>query len=185
MNFPAVETEIPAYLYSNQKLEDTVLISISDKVNTYLKTITYDINLCKSPIERLFYVEMVSEIESKKSNSASPGCNLELSINPQVEISGNGEKFIVDFVFSVVDFNVKKTWSFIVECDGFEFHSSKEKMRKDYMRQRSLQRLGYSLIRFTGSEIYEDCYTCISSAVMIVEAHIRDYYKQHNLNYYD
>ena len=44
----------------------------------------------------------------------------------------------------------------IVECDGFEFHSTKEKFKSDRQRDRAFKARGYDVMRFSGSEIWTD-----------------------------
>ena len=44
----------------------------------------------------------------------------------------------------------------VVECDGFEFHSSKESFIADRKRERILRASGYDTLRYAGSEIYND-----------------------------
>ncbi len=44
----------------------------------------------------------------------------------------------------------------IVECDGFNYHSDKEKFKNDRQRDRALKALGFDVWRFSGSEIYND-----------------------------
>lgn len=48
----------------------------------------------------------------------------------------------------------RKNFGLIVECDGFEYHSSKEMFSKDRKRDRTLQLRGYKVLRFSGQEIY-------------------------------
>ena len=43
-----------------------------------------------------------------------------------------------------------------IECDGHDFHSSKEQIMKDNQRTRILTKNGWSVIRYSGSEIYQD-----------------------------
>lgn len=42
----------------------------------------------------------------------------------------------------------------VIECDGFDFHSSKADMTRDRERDRTFSGMGYRVVRFTGSEIY-------------------------------
>ena len=42
----------------------------------------------------------------------------------------------------------------VVECDGFQFHSDKETFTKDRRKDRELQRHGYKIHRYSGTEIY-------------------------------
>ncbi|GAC34942.1 endonuclease domain-containing protein [Paraglaciecola polaris] len=48
----------------------------------------------------------------------------------------------------------RKDFGLIVECDGFEYHSSKEMFSKDRKRDRALHSKGYKVLRFSGQEIY-------------------------------
>jgi hypothetical protein len=47
-----------------------------------------------------------------------------------------------------------------IEIDGREFHSTADQLTKDARRQREIQSLGWTVIRFSGSEIYENAYIC-------------------------
>lgn len=44
----------------------------------------------------------------------------------------------------------------IVECDGFDYHSDKEKFISDRKRDRALQNRGYRVLRYAGSEIHKN-----------------------------
>lgn len=49
----------------------------------------------------------------------------------------------------------------IVECDGHEFHErTKQQAQRDRSRDRELQRSGYRVFRFTGSELFKDPFAC-------------------------
>lgn len=49
----------------------------------------------------------------------------------------------------------------IVECDGHEFHErTKHQAQRDRSRDRELQRSGYRVFRFTGSELFKDPFAC-------------------------
>jgi len=62
-----------------------------------------------------------------------------------------------------VDFLLKDA-RLIIELDGHDYHSSKEQLEKDSQRQRYLTRAGYTVIRFTGREIYQDAEKCAAIA---------------------
>lgn len=49
-------------------------------------------------------------------------------------------------------------WTYVaIECDGHDFHEkTKEQAQRDKRRDRDLQRLGWRVVRFTGSEICRD-----------------------------
>jgi hypothetical protein len=42
----------------------------------------------------------------------------------------------------------------IVECDGYQYHSGRDKFQSDRQRDRALQARGYEVLRFSGSEIH-------------------------------
>lgn len=44
----------------------------------------------------------------------------------------------------------------VVECDGFEFHGEHSAFTKDRQRDRSFSKLGYSVRRYSGSEIHSN-----------------------------
>ena len=48
-----------------------------------------------------------------------------------------------------------------VECDGEEFHSSKEAQIKDRKRDNDLTSIGWLILRFSGKEIYQSSKNCI------------------------
>lgn len=65
-----------------------------------------------------------------------------------------------------VDFEVKYPFfgdllEIVVECDGHDFHErTKQQASRDKRRDRDLQRLGYQVFRFTGSDIHGDARGC-------------------------
>lgn len=71
----------------------------------------------------------------------------------------------VDFLFG----------GFIFELDGYEFHKSKEQRDRDYKRERYFQKTGYTVIRFTGTEIFLDPNKCAKEAFEIMVRAEKDY----------
>jgi len=68
-----------------------------------------------------------------------------------------------------VDFILKDA-RLIIELDGHDYHSTKEQLEKDAIRQRYLSRAGYTVIRFTGREINRNPKSCV--------AEVREIYKE-------
>lgn len=60
-----------------------------------------------------------------------------------------------------VDFFLKDA-RLIIELDGHAYHSTKEQLERDAIRQRYLTRAGYTVIRFTGREIVRDVQSCVT-----------------------
>lgn len=81
-----------------------------------------------TPIEGIFYDKFVERYPKE-------------DIHAQVWI----KKFRVDFLIM--------PYQIIVECDGKEFHQDQA---KDFRRDKVLHRLGYRIMRFTGSQIYQE-----------------------------
>ena len=76
-----------------------------------------------------------------------------LSIYPQFRVG----QYKVDFM--VVGTAVGEYHRIIVECDGHEFHDRDENQRRhEKQRDRYLQRKGYKVFHFTGSEIVNNPY---------------------------
>ena len=80
-----------------------------------------------------------------------------LTVRPQQQIGD----YRVDFYIEYLTLCDGKTSKVIVECDGHDFHEkTKEQAQKDKKRDRVLQSYGYSVFRFTGSEIWSDPFKC-------------------------
>ena len=101
----------------------------------------FKLRLCESPIELRFFVYAMHKI---------PG------LHPQVVV----DSYRIDLAVPE-----KKV---AIELDGHEFHKSREQRTYDAKRQRYLQRQGWQVIRFTGTEIYEDVFKCIDEAIEII-----------------
>lgn len=65
-------------------------------------------------------------------------------------------------------------WRIAVECDGHNYHErTKEQATHDRRRDRHLQRHGWHVMRFTGSEIFRDVRGCVSE-VLALAADLQD-----------
>jgi very-short-patch-repair endonuclease len=70
---------------------------------------------------------------------------------PNLKIEGRGIRAdLFVFVPSKPDFRV------VVECDGFAFHTSKQRFVTDRKRDRLLRSNGFDVLRYSGSEIFAD-----------------------------
>lgn len=117
----------------------------------------YLVNL--SPIEQILAVAIMFY---EKVSTSKP--KIKLNIKYQETISIEGSKYIADFVIysAVVDNKTKKlSKPIIIECDGYEYHSKKEQMSRDYKRERALKLNGFDILRFTGSQIYNEPIVCV------------------------
>lgn len=119
---------------------------------------------CESPIEQMLSIELeranISRIEEY---------NPFITVSPiykNYNIECEDAKYRVDFMFMVGYVNqgekgLNEVVKFVIECDGHEFHQkTKEQVEYDNCRQRALQKAGYEVIRFSGTEIWHKPYKC-------------------------
>ena len=126
----------------------------------------------KSPIEKLFLSQSLLTLPVSGWAIYQRTSNLpfewadgfdDVSSNAEIDFYGHPlivipqfkvDKFLtVDFLFYVEDLDIK----LIVECDGHDFHEkTKEQAKKDKQRDRYLITSGFYVLRFTGSEIWND-----------------------------
>jgi len=81
----------------------------------------------------------------------------ELPFQAQAKV-GN---FLCDFIFPAA--------MLIVECDGHDFHSTKEQLLADAKRDRILVRMGWTVVRYRGAEIHADARLCALEIKEILE----------------
>lgn len=129
---------------------------------------------CESPMEQLLAIEMerlgVCNIEH-----FNPFVKVNELLN-QGEININGKTYYADFLFTVSYFKKVKgefkadcIKKFVIEVDGHEFHQkTKEQVEHDNERQRALQKAGYEVIRFSGTEVYHKSYKCASEVLSVI-----------------
>lgn len=104
-----------------------------------------------SPIEALFldsFCAMTYEygFTIAKRSAAREGV---ITVLPQAHVA---EHYRADFLVSYHFFG--SDYRIVVECDGHDFHErTKEQAKRDKRRDRDLQKLGYEVFRFTGSEL--------------------------------
>lgn len=60
----------------------------------------------------------------------------------------------------------------IVECDGKEWHDgTADQAQRDRARDRYLQASGYIVLRFSGSEIYNQSFKCVCEIALTFHEH--------------
>lgn len=129
---------------------------------------------CESPIEKKFLEALLStapvhglpivfqphdlaELEAGRSTWG-------LGISPQAPISLS-KNFRADFLLITKDRHTNAARKLVIECDGHDFHErTKEQASRDKSRDRDMTAAGYSIMRFTGSEIHKDARECADQA---------------------
>ncbi len=151
--------------------------------NYYLQVINLDEELLDmTPIEQVFFIANDIFIYKMMSNVKTY-----IKLNSQETISVFGKNYRPDFIVKEmmvddVDFELKK--QVIIECDGYNYHSSKQQRNNDIERENNLKMAGYSIIRFTGTQIHNNPYLCVMQALKFVYDEnkdcIEEYIKQEN-----
>lgn len=100
-----------------------------------------------------------SETESPIEEIFWNALKLEHFISPQVRIG----RYRVDFAI--------ESYKIVIELDGHDFHKTKEQRTSDAERERYLQKNGWLVVRFTGTEIWRDVDGCIDDLLKIITAH--------------
>lgn len=118
-----------------------------------------------TPIEKLFYQCFNYICWCEK---------IKIFLIPQVEIEIDNKAYRVDFLVCCEYLSEDKARKYIVECDGFEYHSSSKQQAKDNQRQRDLENAGYTVIRFSGSEIYNDPVKCVYETLKRLDIEVKE-----------
>ena len=129
-----------------------------DIVNEYEENLKYSLELCESPIEQLLRLELerINLINTIRYNKYIDI----IEIQNQAIIDCGKNRYRVDFLIPVFYKN-QGGMMFVIECDGYEFHQkTKEQVEQDNKRTRDLQKAGYEIIRFSGTEIWHSSYKC-------------------------
>lgn len=147
--------------------------AIFDSANDAAKAI---VGACQSPIEALF-VSVLCMLQH--SRALRPRINLTLAENWQPEIfrwiSYESEETAVTLFQQLkvesyrLDFALRRDGrSVAIELDGHDFHErTKEQAARDKSRDRALAEAGWTVLRFTGSELWKDPVACAAQAMRI------------------
>lgn len=124
----------------------------------------------ESPIEQMLYISL----EDLFKHFDLFFDDYQIFIYGQQKIKVHSRlSYRVDLMLCVCDLKRKTYHNFVIECDGHEFHEkTKEQAEKDRFRERKLMSMGYQVIRFTGSEIFNDSMNCSYDVWKIVKAYL-------------
>lgn len=145
----------------------------------------------QSPMEQLFYVEWLCYKFHHDSRIS------EFHLEPQYSDSST-DGFIVDFYVDLIDevlgwkemspkFKAGKAIEIItsvkypkiaIEIDGHMFHEkTKEQVTRDKKRERKLISNDWKIVRFSGSEVYNQCSKCVDEMIGLVLKIRQEYHK--------
>ncbi len=159
-------------LTEDTKIEKNVEKELSLKLKTYLNDFLFILQGTESPIERLFAINLVYMFRQSTLKTKYEIADIDSQSTLVME---SEKEYRVDFLVHLAD-PVFRNVSFVIECDGHEFHEkTKEQVRKDKERERDLQRNGYFVIRFSGSEIHKNPMKCAVEAIEIMKEFCKKY----------
>ena len=101
---------------------------------------------CESPLEIAFFDEAWRTMDLQTFD---------------VNVPVLGGKYRIDFA------DVER--KIAIELDGHAHHSDKEAFENDRVRERELEKAGWRVLRFAGTEIYRDVRKCVLDAVLWIE----------------
>ena len=137
---------------------------------------------CESPAEQLMVAALAAELNVHLVDGPTqyrrgrlvaqvPVPLLEryfIQIFPQHELELEGRKYRADFMIRLTRANDYRTENaifsvgrsyldFVLEVDGHDYHErTKEQAKRDRSRDRAMFKAGYTVWRFTASEVYND-----------------------------
>lgn len=129
----------------------------------------FDAGECKSPIEQILYNTFNVRVVEREIKE-------DIYLISQKQISIGRKRHYADLYFDTeealdlegIDFRL------VIECDGHDYHhASKQQVRKDYERETALKMAGYDILRFTGSQIYDDPCGCADIIIDYILSKIR------------
>lgn len=118
---------------------------------------------CQSPIEERLLVHLAESIEFEAM----------CSIRSQARIG----KYTADLAIWTPDSSIMHDecpvvpFFLVIECDGRQFHLSEEQVAHDKAKDRALVQNGWRVVRFPGTEIWNDPSGCAEQVMEILSAH--------------
>ncbi len=126
----------------------------------------YEVNqqFCESPIEEIFYTALFNGL------ATSGFSNFRILLQKEIKCLC---KYRVDF--AIWDTKTKRI-ILIIECDGYEYHNTREQFDIDRAKDVDLALKGYMVFRFSGRQIKNYCFQCVNSVLQ----YLRQYNERSN-----
>lgn len=125
---------------------------------TFIHVLGLNYEECKSPIEVIFNFAFDLVVYS------FDGIICSFFLQPQYKVDCEDRTYYLDFAFIAEDMPVEfenQDFKLAIECDGHNFHEkTKEQVARDNERDYDLKMLGFDVIRFSGSQIYNTPLKC-------------------------
>jgi very-short-patch-repair endonuclease len=124
----------------------------------YERSLKRELNLhtITSPIEQIFLMEWrFLRVDERYG----------VKLRPQDTLKVDGIAYSIDFVVQKPDGKMKLA----IELDGHDFHEkTKEQATRDRRRERAIIRHGFTILRFTGSEIFRNSRKCVEEVIEMI-----------------
>jgi very-short-patch-repair endonuclease len=130
---------------------------------------------CESPVERLFLLAAIGHPQSDLFDAGTrrrfhKACGLLVACEvldgaALFALQAPAGDYRLDFAL-VADGGVVGV---AVEIDGHDFHETKVAAARDKRRDRALTAAGWSPLRFTGSEVWQDAERCFAEALDVFQ----------------
>lgn len=149
-------------------LDKRVQYEFVDQLLDYASLLLAKIEECESPIEQLFALSL-----NRIADQIEKRYGVDCIVNPQSQIEVRQKTYRVDFLIAI---QMKDGTGFriAVECDGHEFHEkTKEQAARDKARDRAIQSQAIPVLRFTGSEIWNNPWQCAKEVREFIESYLR------------
>lgn len=151
-------------------LEKSSHIVAKHEEETFFDSTYCDLTDCESPIEQIFLIafKTMATINDFKPQYFDVKRDIWIEAGVSIVTQARIGDYRVDFLLqysgpaAVVDAEHKTTISeqeqrcIVVELDGHRFHERDERQRRyEKRRDRTLQKLGYKVFHYTGSELFK------------------------------
>ena len=153
------ELYLELFLESPKKVQQLLMMPLA--IEAFYPNFWNDESI-KSPIEQIFITAF--EIYCKYNNKEN------IYLFSQSEVICNEKRYYIDFEFKADDYlsqlllgdKIKNlNFKLAIECDGYAFHQkTKEQVQKDNEREYDLKMAGYEVLRFSGTQIYNNPLKC-------------------------
>lgn len=145
---------------------------MTDKIKSLQEGFRDDLNFeleideaITSPIEKILYLSL--KMMRFSSFAGDPLMNYQLDIVAQPEIKIDKKRYRPDFLLTmsqaikIEGTQYVRSFECYIECDGHDYHErTKAQAKNDRTKDRAFMNEGIQLIRYTGSEIYNDSFAC-------------------------
>ena len=172
-SYKSTELFLELFLSSPKKVQQLLMLPLAQKC---FYPQFWEDETIQSPIEQIFITAFDLYCEYFRDTK--------IYLFSQYEVKCKKKKYIIDFEFHSDDYlehlllgdNIKNdNFKLAIECDGYEFHQkTKEQVQHDNEREFDLKMEGYEVLRFSGTQIYNNPLKCAEDTYNYIIKKIRE-----------